>query len=259
MQAIIAKDGTVANLEAVSGHPLLLEAALDAVRQWRYQPLIQNGEPVEVATTIDLAFTLTTDPAPVYPESAEGGRKATASTPPPAAAPPPPPKSAPAPARTSPGATPPVSTPASTAAPSPAPAKPVPPPAPSKTPPSTSPPASAAPSGPPSLYSDESKAALRIVAPGLPTHVELTVFMGDTRLLRLQPDAARHASRDVSADGNVPPGQRTFRVVLSDPRTGAESHKTVRGQIKSRGSHTLEIEFRGTDDNGLPRFHLKLK
>jgi protein TonB len=58
LQAIIAKDGTIQSLEVVSGHPLLVQSALDAVRQWRYQPTLLNGEPVEVSTTVDVIFTL---------------------------------------------------------------------------------------------------------------------------------------------------------------------------------------------------------
>ena len=58
LQAIIAKDGNVVQLEMISGHPLLVQAALDAVRQWKYQPTLLNGEPVEVVTTIDVVFTL---------------------------------------------------------------------------------------------------------------------------------------------------------------------------------------------------------
>jgi len=58
LHAIISKDGTVYQLEVVSGHPLLVQAALDAVRQWRYQPTLLNGEPVEVDTTVDVVFTL---------------------------------------------------------------------------------------------------------------------------------------------------------------------------------------------------------
>jgi len=42
----------------MSGHPLLVQAALDAVRQWRYRPTTLNGEPVEVDTTIDVIFSL---------------------------------------------------------------------------------------------------------------------------------------------------------------------------------------------------------
>jgi len=58
LHAIIAKDGTIQNLEVIAGHPLLVQAALDAVRQWRYQPTLLNGEPVEVDTTIDVIFSL---------------------------------------------------------------------------------------------------------------------------------------------------------------------------------------------------------
>ncbi len=43
---------------SISGHPLLVPAALEAVKQWVYQPTLLNGEPVEVVTTIDVNFTL---------------------------------------------------------------------------------------------------------------------------------------------------------------------------------------------------------
>ena len=58
LHAIISKDGSIQQLEVMSGHPLLQQAALDAVRQWRYQPTLLNGEPVEVDTTIDVIFSL---------------------------------------------------------------------------------------------------------------------------------------------------------------------------------------------------------
>ena len=58
LHAIIDKDGRVSQLEVVSGHPLLVKAALDAVQNWRYQPTVLNGEPVEVDTTIDVNFVL---------------------------------------------------------------------------------------------------------------------------------------------------------------------------------------------------------
>ena len=58
LNAIIAKDGTVANLTVVSGHPLLVPAALEAVKQWVYKTTLLNGEPVEVITVIDVNFTL---------------------------------------------------------------------------------------------------------------------------------------------------------------------------------------------------------
>jgi len=58
LHAIISKDGSVQELQYVSGPPLLMKAAMDAVREWRYQPTLLNGEPVEVETTISVIFSL---------------------------------------------------------------------------------------------------------------------------------------------------------------------------------------------------------
>ena len=58
LHAIIAKNGSVEQLTVESGHPLLVQSALDAVRQWRYQPTLLNGDPVEVDTEIDVIFSL---------------------------------------------------------------------------------------------------------------------------------------------------------------------------------------------------------
>jgi protein TonB len=58
LHAIIDKDGTVTQLEVISGHPLLVQSALAAVKQWKYQPTLLNGEPVEVDTTITVNFVL---------------------------------------------------------------------------------------------------------------------------------------------------------------------------------------------------------
>ena len=58
LNAVVSKEGTVENLDAASGHPLLVPAALDAVRQWVYRPTLLNGEPVEVVTVVDVNFTL---------------------------------------------------------------------------------------------------------------------------------------------------------------------------------------------------------
>ncbi len=58
LAAVIGKDGRMANLNVVSGHPLLIAAAVDAVRQWVYQPTLLNGQPVEVQTQVDVNFTL---------------------------------------------------------------------------------------------------------------------------------------------------------------------------------------------------------
>jgi len=62
LRAIIGKDGSVGKLEVVSGHPYLLQAALDAVRQWRYEPTLVEGKPVEVDTVIDVYFQLINKP-----------------------------------------------------------------------------------------------------------------------------------------------------------------------------------------------------
>ncbi len=59
LQAVIGKQGTIENLRVVSGHPMLVQAALDAVKQWRYRPYLRNGEPVEVETQITVNFSLT--------------------------------------------------------------------------------------------------------------------------------------------------------------------------------------------------------
>jgi|SRR5947209_6558601 len=56
--AVIGKDGTIQNLQLVTGHPLLVAAAQEAVKQWQYKPTLLNGEPVEVVTQIDVNFTL---------------------------------------------------------------------------------------------------------------------------------------------------------------------------------------------------------
>jgi len=56
--AVIARDGTIQNLHIVSGNGMLQQAALDAVRTWRYKPYLLNGEPVEVETTVNVIFKL---------------------------------------------------------------------------------------------------------------------------------------------------------------------------------------------------------
>jgi TonB family protein len=57
LQTFIDKAGSVVNLSVLSGHPLLNEAAIEAVRQWRYQPILLNGQPVDVVTTVTVNFT----------------------------------------------------------------------------------------------------------------------------------------------------------------------------------------------------------
>jgi protein TonB len=55
---VISRDGTIRNLQVMDGHPLLVQAALDAVRQWVYAPTLLNGEAVEVMAPIEVRFTL---------------------------------------------------------------------------------------------------------------------------------------------------------------------------------------------------------
>jgi protein TonB len=58
LHAIIAKDGSIQELQYMSGPPLLMKSAMDAVKEWRYKPTMLNGEPVEVDTTISVVFSL---------------------------------------------------------------------------------------------------------------------------------------------------------------------------------------------------------
>jgi periplasmic protein TonB len=56
--ATISTAGMIENLRVLSGHPLLVSAAIDAVKQWRYRPYILNGEPIQVQTEITVNFVL---------------------------------------------------------------------------------------------------------------------------------------------------------------------------------------------------------
>jgi protein TonB len=58
LQAVISKQGVIENLQVLTGHPMLVPAALEAVRQWRYRPYVLNNEPVEVETQITVNFSL---------------------------------------------------------------------------------------------------------------------------------------------------------------------------------------------------------
>jgi protein TonB len=58
LEAVIGRDGTMQNLKLISGHPMLVASAIDAVRQWQYRPYILNGEAVEVETRITVNFIL---------------------------------------------------------------------------------------------------------------------------------------------------------------------------------------------------------
>jgi protein TonB len=58
LQATISKEGSIENLQLISGHPMLAPAAIEAVKQWKYKPYLLNGEPVEVETQVQVNFTL---------------------------------------------------------------------------------------------------------------------------------------------------------------------------------------------------------
>ena len=88
LHAVIGKDGTVQDLSVISGHPMLIQAALDAVKQWRYKPYLLNGEPVPVQTTINVNFELNAPASEAQPNepatngsSSESGVSNSPSTP----------------------------------------------------------------------------------------------------------------------------------------------------------------------------------
>lgn len=58
LTAVISREGMIENIRVVSGHPLLVGAAVEAVRQWRYRPYLLNDQPVEVETQITVNFTI---------------------------------------------------------------------------------------------------------------------------------------------------------------------------------------------------------
>jgi TonB family protein len=73
LHAIIGKDGTVQQLNVISGPPMLAGSAIDAVRQWVYQPYLLNGEPVEVDTTVTVNYSLDQQQTPPPPPSPPAG------------------------------------------------------------------------------------------------------------------------------------------------------------------------------------------
>jgi protein TonB len=58
LQAVIGKDGRIKNLRAVSGNPMLIPNAIEAVSKWRYKPYLLDGVPVEVDTQVTVNFRL---------------------------------------------------------------------------------------------------------------------------------------------------------------------------------------------------------
>jgi len=65
LQATISKQGDIEDLQTISGHPMLIPAAMQAVKQWKYKPYLLNGQPVEVETQIQVNFYL--DPGNTSP------------------------------------------------------------------------------------------------------------------------------------------------------------------------------------------------
>ena len=72
--AVLGTDGTVKNLTLLGGHPLFVQAATEAVKQWVYQPTLLNGEPVEVVSNIDVNFTLDESPQAEEPAQQDAYR-----------------------------------------------------------------------------------------------------------------------------------------------------------------------------------------
>ncbi len=58
LSALINKQGEIEHLQVISGHPLLVQAAIDAVKEWRYRPYLLNGAPVDVETRISVVFSM---------------------------------------------------------------------------------------------------------------------------------------------------------------------------------------------------------
>ena len=58
LEAVITREGAIDSLRVISGHPLLVGAAVEAVKQWRYRPTLLNGTPVEIITTVEVNFRL---------------------------------------------------------------------------------------------------------------------------------------------------------------------------------------------------------
>jgi len=77
LQAIVGKDGSFVSMQALSGHPLLIRAALESLPQWRYQPTIVNGEAVEVSTTVTVTFRLSDAVTPASAPSSNAPSSAT--------------------------------------------------------------------------------------------------------------------------------------------------------------------------------------
>ncbi len=58
LAVLISEDGTVEGLRLISGHPLLVPAAMDAVKQWEWAPAYRSGQPMKVFTTVEIGFNM---------------------------------------------------------------------------------------------------------------------------------------------------------------------------------------------------------
>ena len=58
LRVLIGVDGSVKQVEYVSGPDILVKATIDGVRQYKYKPTTENGQPVEVDTTVETVFSL---------------------------------------------------------------------------------------------------------------------------------------------------------------------------------------------------------
>ena len=63
LKVLVSKGGDVEHIEMLSGHPMLVPAAIEAVKQWKYKPYLLNGEPVAAETQVSVNFTLSDKPA----------------------------------------------------------------------------------------------------------------------------------------------------------------------------------------------------
>jgi TonB family protein len=72
LKVSINKSGDVYDVQLVSGHPMLAPAAIEAVKQWKYQPYLLNGQPVEVDTNVQVTFKISDKPASTGAEVPSG-------------------------------------------------------------------------------------------------------------------------------------------------------------------------------------------
>lgn len=67
LNVVVDQDGNVQDISLISGHPMLVPAAIEAVKQWKYQPYLVNGVPLNVETQVQVNFSLSNNPSPEQP------------------------------------------------------------------------------------------------------------------------------------------------------------------------------------------------